>query len=94
MRIEDIVAGMRVRAMVDYFHVHAGDEGVVVIPNGTGFVGVRWDNYHKCQHNLCGRCEDGHGWWFNPKMLEEVLEDADVLIADEELIAVLEVRYV
>ena len=94
MRMEDIVAGMRVRAMVDYRPVRAGDEGVVVIPNGFGSVGVRWDNFHQNKHNLDGHCDTGHGWRFNPKRLEEVFEDVDVLIADEELIAVLEVGYV
>ena len=44
---------------------------------GTGLVGVRFDTEIIGGHDLNGACEDGYGWFVEPKDLRKI-EDEDI----------------
>tara|TARA_R100001244_G_scaffold9274_1_gene11336 strand:- start:3487 stop:3735 length:249 start_codon:yes stop_codon:yes gene_type:complete len=73
---QEIIIGDRVFVMCVHRDVKVRG---TIIECGIDF-GVRLDDYHVSYHELGGKVENGHGWWFLKKKVELILNEGFVII--------------
>lgn len=74
MKGEDIKVGQRVCCTGGSAFLE-GWVGTCTYIASVNQVAIEFDKSHMSLHTCSGRCQEGHGWWYNPVVLHPVEEE-------------------